>query len=123
MMDVKDLLKSKRLEKGYTMQELGEKVGVNAATISRWESGDIENMRRDKIVKLAKALDLEPAVIMGWETPEEGREYYSDRRAAAYAEQMANDPRYQVLFDAVSNVSPEDIDLVRQLIERFSSHD
>ena len=66
-MEIKDLLKARRLEKNLTLDEVAHMVGVSAPTISRWESGDIANMRRDKIVKLAQALDMSPAVIMGWD--------------------------------------------------------
>lgn len=66
-MDVKDIIRNRRLEKGFTMKELADKVGVSEATISRWESGEIDNMRQKGIVALAKALDLSPSTIMGWE--------------------------------------------------------
>jgi len=66
-MDIKDILKKRRIEKQLTLDDVGRLVGVSAATISRWESGDIANMKRDKIVKLAKALDISPAIIMGWD--------------------------------------------------------
>lgn len=66
-MDVKDILKRRRIEKQLTLDDVGRLVGVSAATISRWESGDIANMKRDKIVKLAKALNISPAIIMGWD--------------------------------------------------------
>lgn len=68
-MDVKDVLRIKRLESGMTMKELADKVGVSEGTISRWESGDIANMRRDKIVSLADALEISPLVIMGMDEP------------------------------------------------------
>lgn len=66
-MDLKIELKNRRKELGLTMLEVAQKVGVSEGTVSRWESGDIANMRRDKIVLLAKALQLSPAFIMGWE--------------------------------------------------------
>lgn len=66
-MQIKDLIKSRRIEMNYTMKELAEKVGVSEGTISRWESGDISNMRRDKIVSLAKTLRISPAAIMEWD--------------------------------------------------------
>lgn len=68
-MEIKDILKSRRLELNLTLKDISEKVGVTIPTISRWESGDIANMRRDKIVGYAKALNISPAVIMGWEEP------------------------------------------------------
>lgn len=64
-MDINQKLKHRRLEIGLTMLQVAKKVGVSEATISRWESGDIANMRRDKIVLLANALHVSPAYIMG----------------------------------------------------------
>jgi repressor LexA len=68
-MEVKDIIRQRRIELDMTMREVAEKVGVSEGTISRWESGDIANMRRDKIVALAQTLRLHPNVIMGWEEP------------------------------------------------------
>lgn len=70
-MSIKDILKRRRTDLGLTMKDLAHKVGVSEGTISRWESGDIENMRRDKIAALASALEISPAVIMGWNTAAE----------------------------------------------------
>lgn len=66
-MEVKDILKSRRQELNLTMKEVATSVGVNEGTISRWESGNIANMKKDKIMALAKALQISPAVIMGWD--------------------------------------------------------
>lgn len=66
-MALKDILKNRRIALGLSMKEVAEKVGVSEGTISRWESGDIENMRRSKITALAKALNLPLEVIMEWE--------------------------------------------------------
>lgn len=66
-MDISKKLKKRRKELSLTMLEVAQKVGVSEATVSRWESGDIANMRRDKIALLANALQVTPAYIMGWE--------------------------------------------------------
>ena len=68
-MDVKDIIKNRRQELNMTLLDIAKKVGVSEATVSRWESGDIANMKRDKIALLAKALDISPSVIMGWDEP------------------------------------------------------
>ena len=62
---MKNVLKSRRQQLGLTMLQVAQAVGVSEATVSRWESGDIANMRRDKIAKLANALQLRPSVVMG----------------------------------------------------------
>lgn len=67
-MDVKDIIKERRKELGLTMKELADKCGVSEGTVSRWESGHISNMKRDKVSMLSKVLDIPAEVIMGWET-------------------------------------------------------
>ena len=62
-MNIKDIIKQKRLEGGYTMKELAEKVGVSEATVSRWESGNLATMKHTKIMLLAKALKISPAML------------------------------------------------------------
>lgn len=64
---VHEIIKERRESLGYSLNELAEKIGVNRSTVMRWENGDIENMKRDKIVSLSEALKISPAVIMGWE--------------------------------------------------------
>lgn len=71
-MEFKSILKSRRSELGLTLDDIGRHVGVSGATVSRWENGDIENIRRDKIAKLAEILEVTPAYLMGW--PESGEE-------------------------------------------------
>lgn len=63
-MEIKDIIKQKRIEKGLSMEELAKLVGVSHATISRWESGNIATMKQTKIKLLATALDISPAVLI-----------------------------------------------------------
>jgi len=65
-MDFKAILQTRRSELGLTLDDIGRHVGVSGATVSRWEKGDIENVRRDKIAKLAEILRVTPAYLMGW---------------------------------------------------------
>ena len=52
---------------GLTLEQVAQHVGVGRSTIRKWETGMIENMRRDKIAKLAAALHTTPGYLMGWE--------------------------------------------------------
>lgn len=58
-------LRERRKQLGLSMKEVANIVGVTEATISRWETGDISNMKRDKIALYAKALEVSPSEIMG----------------------------------------------------------
>ena len=68
-MNIGLLISTKRKEKGLTQKELATKVGVSEATISRWESGEIKNMKRKFVGALADALEVSPLLFMDW--PEE----------------------------------------------------
>lgn len=69
-MPIQDIIKTRRAELDLTMKEVADFVGVSEGTVSRWESGDISNMKRDKIYKLAKILNISPLVILGWDDAE-----------------------------------------------------
>lgn len=60
-------IRSRRLALGKTLEDIGREVGVSKATVQRWESGNISNMRRDKIAKLASALDVSPTQLIGYD--------------------------------------------------------
>ncbi len=57
-MELKDIIKNRRLELGLTLLDVANKCNVAEGTVSRWESGDIANIRKDKLPLLAKALNL-----------------------------------------------------------------
>lgn len=48
-----------------TLEQVGQLVGVGKSTVRKWENGMIENMGRDKIVALSKALNISPLDILG----------------------------------------------------------
>lgn len=122
-MKINEKLKHRRIELSLTMLEVAKKVGVSEATISRWESGDIANMRRDKIVSLAKALQVPPAFIMD---EDESFNYTSQEiniinkykklnhkgkpKAETYIDDLLVNPQYTVPDDA-NSVPEEHIEL------------
>lgn len=57
-------LKDRRIQLHLTQKEVAEAVGVTEGTISRYESGDIANMKRDKIRLYAKVLGTSTNFIM-----------------------------------------------------------
>lgn len=67
-MEFKDILRKRRDELGLTLEEVGNAVGVARATVQRWESGDIKNIRRDKIYSLSQVLKVSPLALLGRET-------------------------------------------------------
>jgi len=66
-MDMSEKIQALRKERGLTLEAVGDAVGVGKSTVRKWECGDIKNMRRDKIAKLAEALGVTPGYLMGWD--------------------------------------------------------
>lgn len=62
-------IRKRRKELGFTLAELAEKVGLRDATIQRYESGEIQNIKKDTIIKLAQVLKCTPGYLMGWTEP------------------------------------------------------
>lgn len=64
-MNTGELISQRRKELGLTLEELGNMVGVGKSTVRKWETGFIENMKRDKIALLASALRIKPSLLVG----------------------------------------------------------
>lgn len=125
-MAVKDIIRNRRIELGLTMKELADAVGVSEGTISRWESGHIANMRRDKIVTLAKVLQISPSTIMEWDNNAEGVQtdvhpssYYIDAETRQLAQELHDNPELSVMLDAYKTLSPRDAKLVMDMVRRM----
>lgn len=105
-MEFKDRVYNSRKQINKTLEEVAKEVGVSAATISRYESGEIENIRRDKIAKLARALDVTPAYLMGWEED------------TTESEEETPD-KVKILAREAGDLSDVQIDLLRSMIQQF----
>ena len=65
-MKMNEIIRTLRLQRGLTLAQVAEFVGVSKPTVLKWENGIIQNMRRDKIAKLAMILGTTPEYLMGW---------------------------------------------------------
>lgn len=125
---------AKRLQEALTAkdmipQELADKTGIGKASISQYLNGQHKpsNLSAGKIGKI---LDVNPLWLMGFDVPMQKpdqvpnlghtEEYYLNSDARELAEFLHKNPEYKVLFDASRNVKKEDIEFVKQFIERMS---
>lgn len=106
-MKTNELIRLRRAELGYTMKEVANAVGVSEATVSRWESGDIQNMKRANIEKLSRVLDIPPSVLLDWES-------YDDDR-------MRRNQLVHELSTVASASDIENIEIALDLLKRLES--
>ena len=64
-MDIGSRIKALREARGLTLEQVGDFVGVNKATVQRYEIGNID-IKRNVAIKLAECLGTSPSYIMGW---------------------------------------------------------
>lgn len=73
-MQLNEYIKIKRKELKLTIEDVANYVGVSMPTVTRWESGEIKNIKNDKIAKLASILNIDPLVLIKWDQQSEMQE-------------------------------------------------
>lgn len=70
-MSLSERIKKRRIELGYTQDELAKKLGYKSrSAINKIEKG-INDITQSKIVEFANILQCSPAYLMGWEDVKE----------------------------------------------------
>jgi transcriptional regulator with XRE-family HTH domain len=70
-MEIVKKIKDRRIELEMSYQDLADKTGMSKSTLQRYETGEIRNIKLDKIEILAKGLNVTPEYLMGWEEPKQ----------------------------------------------------
>ena len=118
-----------RTSHGMTQEELGEKLGVLRQTISSWESGNVANIKRSSIQKMAEIFKCDPVWLMGFEdAPEVTVTYESPDRETIKAivdhqpiiGKSAEMAKRTELYQAVLEVRPENYDIAIKLRRSLS---
>lgn len=84
-MKINEKIKNRREELGLTLQEVSEYLGVSKATVQRYESGNIKNLKQGTIAKLAEVLKTTPSYLLGWQ---ESQQKEPDRQITDVKEAM-----------------------------------
>lgn len=66
-MTIGERISNVRISKGFSLTELASIVDVSKQTLYKYEKGIVTNIPLNKIECIAKALNITPAYLMGWE--------------------------------------------------------
>ena len=120
--------RTKRLRKavensGYSQTQLCEITGINKGALSSYLSGRYYP-KQQAIEKLSEALNVPIFWLMGYDTEseedsQEENTYYIDKEARELAQFLYENPKYKVLFDAAKDVSADDLEMVKTIIDKF----
>jgi transcriptional regulator with XRE-family HTH domain len=115
---VPDVLKRLRLAKGWSLEDLAErtKPKINKQTIHRIEKGAQRNTRESTVQQVARALNVEPAVLLGQaklaDTADDDRSYFLMSKlgfrisTSAYSAMYLVGDRYNVTHQEIVELAP-----------------
>lgn len=109
------LLKYYLMLNGKTQSDLVHDLNFEKSTVSNWCSG-ARVPKVDIIIDIANYLHVSPGDLLV-ETDEQP--YYLNDDAKEMAQFLYENPDYKVLFDASRKVKREDIEFVKQMIDRI----
>ena len=66
-MKLHERIKKLRLESNLTLLDVAKMLGVSEATVQRYESGEIKNLKQTTVLEMAKIFNCSPSNLMGWE--------------------------------------------------------
>lgn len=114
-----------RTKKGYSQDDIANKLGYKSfTTIQKWESGVSEPPLK-ALKKLSEIFNIDMNDLatknLSTDVNSNNNAYYLDEDARDMAQFLYENPDYKVLFDASRKVKKEDIDFVKQMIDRMSN--
>ena len=140
------MLREARLDKGMTLEMAGEKLGVIAKTIQRYETGE-RKIGLNKLMELVSLYGLNYSSFMSnaknrllaeeklsnieseidniktMNNTEEPSKYYLDDEVAQIAQEVYERPELRMLFSASRKVSADDLKAVIAIVERMKKED
>ena len=105
-----------RDEKGVTDAIVAKATGIGKSTFSDWKTGR-SVPKNEKLKKIADYFGVSINYLLTGETTP--TEYYLNADAREVAQFLFEHPEYKVLFDASRKVKKEDLQIVKELLDRF----
>lgn len=102
-----------------TQKEVADAIGVSPQTFNTWLQM-VALPRMGKVQALADYFGVNKSDLLEDKgTQEEDNSYYIDEDAKELAQFLFKNPEYRVLFDAAKDVSADDLEMVKTIIDKF----
>ena len=119
------VIKKAREAANMTQEQLGAKLNppVTRQSISRWEQGNVGDIKRSYIEQLSRIFNVDPVWLMGYEdSPEVSLTYEapgkeSVRLIADYKPIMGQTSKMVELYNLVLAIKPENYDIAIKLLK------
>lgn len=124
-----EIIKKNRLALNLTLEDIAKAVGVSKSTVQRWESGQINNMRRDKIDALSKILQISPLTFVDTnKTPKHAinapaSEIDIDPLVLEIAQMIKERPAARNLFNTTKKATDKELIIAANLLDQLNAPD
>lgn len=108
-MDIGLKIKTARLAKGMTQEELGDILGVQKSAVAKYENGRIVNIKRSTLKKISDVLDIPPFELV-----------FDEEKPTADDELSEN---IKKLVDFARTVPDDKVDLALKLLQTIVEDD
>lgn len=124
MGDFASVLKHLRKANGMTQESLSDALHITRSRLGMYETGKREP-DFETLEAIADFFNVDIDYLMGRtdKTTMLPESHYIDKDARDLAEFLHKNPKYKILLDSFRKVKPEDIDFVKQLIDRVGGTD
>ena len=102
-----------------TQKEVADAIGVSPQTFNTWLQM-VALPRMGKVQALADYFGINKSDLLEDKgAQEEDNSYYIDEEAKEIAQFLFKNPEYRILFDAAKDVSADDLEMVKTIIDKF----
>ena len=116
-MNTVERIKSICKERKIPLYILEKDCGFANGYISQLKKGSVPD---DRLKKIADYFKLPPEYLTTGNDPT-GERYYFDNDAKEYAQFLFENPEYRVLFDASRKVKKEDLQFVKDFLDKLNT--
>ena len=102
---------------GKSRHDVCDAIGVKYTTFTDWVNAN-SYPRIDKIEMMANYFGVSKSDLIEDKSNLPNEDYYYNKDAQEIAQFMHENPEYKVLFDASRHVKKEDIEFVKEMIDR-----
>lgn len=122
MSEFLNVLKKLRESRGLMQKDVANALGISPAAYSLYEKGQREP-KFDFLQKIADYFGVSVEYLMTGEEKKGTETYYLNDDARDMAQFIFENPEYKVLFDASRKVKKEDIQFVKEMLDRMRKED
>lgn len=119
-----NVFKNLRIQAGLTQQEMADRLKISRSSIGMYENGEREPSF-ELLEAIADFFNVDMNYLLGKSELSKNipNVYYINDDAREMAQFMFENPEYKVLFDASRKVKKEDIQFVKEMIDRLSTRE